>query len=227
MTTVAIIPARGGSKGVPRKNLRMVGEHSLLARAVNACRNASGIDLTVVSSDDEEILAAAKTAGAMVLRRPDELATDTATTISVLQHSVQTLEASGHLISVIALVEPTSPFRKAELVSAALTRFRLGDCGSVVSVMTMDRKPENIFVKRRHLQRYIKVPDERFARRQDMAHLCRINSAVYVVRRDDLMGGTLMVEPIGYVEVDELSSINIDTEADLAFAQWLAITRGL
>lgn len=227
MTTVAIIPARGGSKGVPRKNLRMVGEHSLLARAVNACRNASGIDLTVVSSDDEEILAAAKTAGAMVLRRPDELATDTATTISVLQHSVQTLEASGHLISVIALVEPTSPFRKAKLVSAALTRFRLGDCGSVVSVMTMDRKPENIFVKGRHLQRYIKVPDERFARRQDMAHLCRINSAVYVVRRDDLMGGTLMVEPIGYVEVDDVSSINIDTEADLAFAQWLAITRGL
>src|SRR5438876_1213415 len=83
---------------------------------------------------------------------------------------------------------------------------------------SLERKPENIFVKNGHLRRYIEQPREHFSRRQNMAHLCRLNSAVYVVGRDNLMAGELTPEPVGWVEMDAKSSINIDTPVDLAFA---------
>jgi CMP-N,N'-diacetyllegionaminic acid synthase len=223
MAVLAIIPARGGSKGVPRKNLRQVGDRSLLVRAIEASRNAAGVDRVFVSTDDGEIQQEARLHGADAsVLRPAALATDQAPTLPVLQHAVQSVEAVGVIVDIIVLVEPTSPFRTANHVGAALERFRRGDCRSVVTVTELERKPENIFVKDVHLRRYIERPLEHFARRQEMAHLCRINSAVYVVGRDDLMAGKLTPEPVGWVEMDAKSSINIDTPVDLAFADFLA-----
>lgn len=229
MRIVAIIPARGGSKGVPRKNLRLVGGRSLIARAVAACTGAAGIDQTIVSTDDAEIAAAARAAGAEVpFMRPAELAGDAAPTVPALQHAVRSLEAIGERIDAVALIEPTSPFRTAAHVEAAAMRFRVGDCRAVLSVMPLTRKPENIFVKERHLRRFIEKPEIRFARRQDMAHLCRLNSAIYVVGRDDLLErGELMPEPIGWIEMTELESMNIDSITDLEIADFLAIRHGL
>lgn len=229
MPTIAIIPARGGSKGVPRKNLREVGGRSLVARAVAACHGAPTIARTIVSTDDEEIAEAARKAGAEVpFLRPAELASDTAPTIPVLQHAVAALESAGGRFSAIALVEPTSPFRTAAHVEAAALRFAEGDCRAVLSVMPLTRKPENIFVKDRHLRRYIEKPDIRYARRQDMAHLCRLNSALYVVGRDDLVErASLSPEPIGWIEMSELESFNIDSPVDLEMADFLARKHGL
>ena len=229
MRVVAIIPARGGSKGVPRKNLRLVGGRSLIARAVQACAGAAGVDRTIVSTDDAEIAEAARGAGAEVpFLRPAELASDTAATVPVLQHAVRALEAAGERVDAIALVEPTSPFRTAAHVAAAVARFREGDCRSVLSVMPVTRKPENIFVKERHLRRFIEKPDIRFARRQDMAHLCRLNSAIYVVGRDDLVErGELIAPPTGWSEMGERESMNIDSLTDLEIADFLATRHGL
>ncbi|MBL8701861.1 MAG: hypothetical protein JNK67_25995, partial [Alphaproteobacteria bacterium] len=99
---------------------------------------------------------------------------------------------------------------------------------AVLSVMPLTRKPENIFVKDRHLRRYIEKPDIRYARRQDMAHLCRLNSALYVVGRDDLVErGSLSPEPIGWIEMSELESFNIDSPVDLEMADFLARKHGL
>lgn len=229
MTMIAIIPARGGSKGVPRKNLRLVAGRSLLERAIAACRGAPAIARTIVSTDDAEIAEAARKAGAEVpFMRPPELASDTAPTIPVLQHAVRALEAAGAAVASIALVEATSPFRTAVHVQAAAARFAEGDCRAVLSVMPLTRKPENIFVKERHLRRYIEQPDIRYARRQDMAHLCRLNSALYVVGRDDLIvHATLSPPPIGWIEMTELESLNIDSPIDLDMADFLARKHGL
>ena len=228
MSVVAIVPARGGSKGVPRKNLREVGGRSLLVRAIDAGRKAAGVDRVFVSTDDPEIQRAALVAGAEApILRPDELASDTAPTFPVIQHAIGVIEAGGPRVSVIVLIEPTSPFRTAAHVAAAVARFRQGGFGSVATVMPLERKPENIFVKGDFLTRYIESPQERFSRRQDMAHLCRINSAVYVASRDDVMAGLLLPEPVGWVEMDAQASLNIDSLLDLAFADFLARQEGI
>jgi CMP-N,N'-diacetyllegionaminic acid synthase len=228
MSVLAIIPARGGSKGIPRKNLRCVGDRSLLVRAIDSCRGASRVDRVFVSTDDLEIQAEAIRAGADAsVLRPAELASDQAPTLPVLMHAVQAVGAGGMTADVVVLVEPTSPFRTARDIDAAIDRFKRGDCRSVVTVTVLERKPENIFVKDEHLRRYIEAPRERFSRRQDMAHLCRINSAVYVVGRDDLMSGELMPPPIGWVEMEAQASMNIDTPIDLAFADFLARQQGI
>ncbi len=228
MTVLAIIPARGGSKGVPHKNLRDVGGRSLLARAIAACLGANGIDRVFVSTDDAEIQKAALAAGAEANPlRPVELANDVAPVFAVIQHVVNAIGSEESRITTIVLVEPTSPFRTSAHVAATVSRFRAGDCRSAVTVMPLDRKPENIFVKDRYLRRYITAPRESFARRQSMAHLCRINSAVYVVARDDVDAGIWLPDPIGFVEMDARSSINIDAPLDLEFAEYMARRYGI
>lgn len=230
MTTLAIIPARGGSKGVARKNLRLIGGRSLLARAIDAARESRMVDRVVVSTDDEEIAAEARRCDAEVpFMRPAELANDHSAIEPAIAHAIDNFErTAGLVVQTLVLIEPTSPFRNAGHVRAALERFQAGGCRSVISVCPLERKPENIFTKSDgFLQRYIRdaVP---YVRRQDMGHLCRLNSAVYVVRRDTFKDtGKLVVEPVGFVEMTALESINIDEELDLVIAEVAASRFGL
>ena len=230
MLTLAIIPARGGSKGVKRKNLRRIGGLSLLQRAIDGARKSGMIDHVLVSTDDQGIQEEAARAGAEVpFLRPAPLADDQAASADVVAHAIEQFERlSGETAHTIVLLEPTSPFRNAENIRRALLKFAEGTCRSVVSVCPLERKPENIFVKGPTLEPYIKQPHERFARRQDMHHLCRLNSAVYVVSRDAFMQERrFLLDPIGYVEMTPLESINIDEELDLEFAELVAKEYGL
>lgn len=231
MATLALIPARGGSKGVPRKNLRTVGGRSLVARAIAAARGAGGIDHVLLSTDDDEIAAEGRACGADVpFMRPKELAGDTAAIGPTVVHAMESFERhAGISIDTLVLLEPTSPFRTAEHVRRALARFRAGGCRSVTSVCPLERKPENIFVKTAGLlERFVKEPSAVFARRQDMGGLCRLNSAIYVVSRRDFEDTRkFVVEPIGFVEMTGMESINIDEELDLLLAEVVANRFGL
>jgi len=232
VTTLALIPARGGSKGVPRKNLRRVGGRSLITRAVEAMTSSGAVDHVLVSTEDEEIANEARRAGAAVpFLRPAELASDEAAMVPVIEHAIAAFEASlGAKLSTLVFSEPTLPFRKAAHVRAAVERFRGGGCRSVIGVCPLERKPHNIFVKREGglLERYIREPRERFVRRQDMAHLCRLSGGIYVVGRDDfLKARSLVVEPVGYIEMSLVESINIDSEIDLLLAEIVAERHGL
>lgn len=230
MTTLALIPARGGSKGVPRKNLRLVGGRSLLVRAIDAARDSRMVDRVVVSTDDEEIAAEARRCGAEVpFLRPAQLAGDHSAIEPAIAHAIDNFErAAGLHVQTLVLIEPTSPFRNAAHVRAALERFQAGDCRSVISVCPLERKPENIFASSNGtLERYIRDATPH-VRRQDMRHLCRLNSAVYVVGRDTFREtGRLIVEPVGYVKMTGMESINIDEELDLVIADVVAGRFGL
>lgn len=129
--TVAIIPARGGSKQVPRKNLQRVGGVPLVARAVEAAAAASGIDLVVVSTDDDEIAAVASAAGARVIRRPAALAGDTATSESAILHALDMLEEDGTLVGIVAFLQATSPFIPSDALAAAVEDVRAERADSV------------------------------------------------------------------------------------------------
>ena len=119
MRTVAIIPARGGSKGIPRKNLRRVAGRSLVGWSVLAGLEAELVDEVVVSSEDQEILEEAIRCGAHPLQRPEELATDEATTDAVLWHAMNAL---GWKHGMVVLLQPTVPARPPGLVDAAIRR---------------------------------------------------------------------------------------------------------
>lgn len=231
MVTLALIPARGGSKGVPRKNLRPVGGLSLVARAIEAARRSGVIDHILLSTDDEEIAAEGRRCGVGVpFLRPADLAGDASAIGPAIVHAIESFERhAGIAVDVLVLLEPTSPFRAAEHVRLAVERFRAGGCNSVVSVCPLERKPENIFSKAEGLlQRYIREPRMDFTRRQDMGRLCRLNSAVYVVgARNFVETGQLVIDPVGFVEMTARESINIDEELDLLLAEVVADRYGL
>lgn len=118
--TVAIIPARGGSKGVPRKNLRRVGGIPLVERAVRSSAAASEVDLVVVTTDDDEIAGVSTASGARVIRRPAELAGDTASSESAVLHALDELETGGVTVGTVVFVQATSPFIPSDGIDEAV-----------------------------------------------------------------------------------------------------------
>lgn len=111
---LAIIPARGGSKGLPGKNIRQFAGKPLIVHSIEAALNCSLISRTVVSTDDDKIAEVAKAHGAQVIKRPAELAADTSLVIDAIRHAVRTVEEAGEDVDIVLLLEPTSPFRRPE-----------------------------------------------------------------------------------------------------------------
>lgn len=232
MTVLALIPARGGSKGIPRKNLQIVGGRSLIERAVEAVCKSGVADHIIVSTDDTEIAQAAMDAGAEVpFMRPADLAMDTSATIPVIRHAIDTFEMlTGKRVRTLVFTEPTSPFRTGEHIRLAMKQYLSGLFKSVISVCPLERKPQNIFMKVENGQlcRYIREPNDQFSRRQEMDHLCRLSGDVYIVGRDDFMSfERLVIEPVGFIETSSTDAINIDEEIDLLLAQSVAKHYGL
>lgn len=229
LPVLAVIPARGGSKGIARKNLREIGGISLLGRAVRAAVGSGAVDHVLVSTEDREVAAEARRHAAAVRDRPLELAGDAAAVVDVVLDALEQVErAWGRAVRTVVLVEPTSPFRTSEHVRRAVRQHVEGRANSTVTVCDLERKPENIFRKGEVLAPYVERPRERFARRQDMAHLCRINSALYVVDRDAFLARrSLLIDPIGYIEMTALESVNVDEVLDLEWAAFLAERHGL
>ena len=124
MSILAVIPARGGSKGLPGKNLAEINGVSLVARAVNVARESGVIDDVVVTSDDHEILNAAKIAGAITVGRPSALATDTARIEDAIIHALEQYSLSHPTPEVLVLLQPTSPLRQPSTISDAINMFR-------------------------------------------------------------------------------------------------------
>jgi N-acylneuraminate cytidylyltransferase len=133
--TVVVIPARGGSKGVTRKNLREVGGLPLIVRAVGAARATNGVDRVVVSTDDPEIAAAARGSGAEVVVRPVQLSGDAASSESALLHALDELERLGIGVGILVLLQATSPFVDPADLDAAIERVRAGESDSVFSAV--------------------------------------------------------------------------------------------
>jgi CMP-N-acetylneuraminic acid synthetase len=231
LSTLALIAARGGSKGIPRKNLARVGNRSLVRRAVDSALASGVCDHIVCSTDDEEIAREARSAGADVpFLRPAELAGDTVPVLPAIRHAVTQCEERGAIFDTLIFLQATVPFRTGEEIAQALELFVEGRHRSVISVCPLERKPHNMFVKRegRTLERLIRIPAHTYDNRQEMVDLCRLGNGVYVVSRDDVMNGEMLTpEPTGYVESDRVRSLDIDDEFDLALARLIADERGL
>ena len=214
---MAFIPARGGSKGVPRKNLAVIGGVSLVGRAVRLADQIPRIDEVVVSSDDEDILQEARAHGATIERRTSTLAKDDTPTLDVLRDYLERHPA----VDVIVLLQPTSPLRTAADVTASLDR--LAEADSVVTVTALEHPAEWTFAIGEDARlEPLNGWDAVVGRRQDAPKRYRLNGAVYAVKAAHIRsGGRLVDRQTVAVVMPGVRSLDIDTELDLALAQLL------
>jgi CMP-N-acetylneuraminic acid synthetase len=225
---LAVIPARGGSKGIPRKNIRMLCGRPLIAYSIDAARQARSIDRLVVSTDDAEIAEVARSLGAEVRLRPAALAQDDTPTRDVLHHVAGELAGEGYRPDAVLTLQPTSPLRQACHIDEAAALFA-ADAGadSLVSCIEVPHifHPQSVMRRNRdgYLEPYLPAPQP--TRRQDKEMVfARNGAAIYITRTarlaDYVFGGRL----IPYI-MDADSSIDIDTLADFDAAERLLRAR--
>jgi CMP-N-acetylneuraminic acid synthetase len=224
---LALIPARGGSKGVPRKNLREVGGKPLLAHTIECALARRGrFHRVIVSTDDPEIARVARAAGAEVpFTRPPELAADTAPMAPVAQHALRWVEqADGLRLDWLCLLQPTAPLRAPEDLDAALDLAAAGGSDAVISVVRVFAV-HPILMKRIEAGRLLPycVEETEGTRRQDYQPPAYMrNGAVYLVRRDVLLErGSLWGDVIRPYVMPESRSLSVDGELDLRLADLL------
>jgi CMP-N-acetylneuraminic acid synthetase len=225
MTVLGVVPARGGSKGVPGKNLRVVGGHSLLARTAAAARASRLLTRTVLSTDAPEIADAGRAAGLDVpFLRPRELAADDTPMLPVLRHAVDALGAEGFVADAVVLLQPTSPFRRAEHIDAAVKLLAETGADSVVSVVEVPHQFSPVSVltlKDGRLQPF--SPGPFITRRQDKPLVfARNGPAVLAVRVPALERGELYGTDCRALVMTAADSVDIDDELDFEYAEFLA-----
>lgn len=221
---LAIIPARGGSKGIPGKNIIPLCGRPLLAYSIIAAQQSRYIDNIFVSTDSEDIRKVAEDYGISVpFLRPAELASDTARTIDCMLHVIQTLSGQGEHYDYVILLQPTQPIRKPEWIDGALEQ--LAACpqaDSLVSVCPVTEHPilMRTITKEGTLQSLLSMSST--VRRQDFPDVYRVNGSIYINRINDNFNAatSLNDNTLPYI-MDEQYSIDIDSYEDLEKAEHL------
>jgi CMP-N-acetylneuraminic acid synthetase len=220
--TLGIIPARGGSKGVPRKNLALLGGRPLIAWTCAAARECRALDKVLVSTDDPEIAATAAEWGVDApYPRPAELAADTTPILDVLQHVLQTLSAAEQYHpDAVVLLQPTSPLRTAQHIDAAVSLLRDTGADSVVTVVRVPHQFNPVSVMRMEQGRLTPfLTGPTVTRRQDKPEVfARNGPAVLVTRRAVIESGRLYGDDVRGLEMRAEESVDIDEAQDLEIA---------
>jgi CMP-N-acetylneuraminic acid synthetase len=228
---LAVIPARGGSKGVPRKNIRPVCGKPLIAYTIETAMAARHLfHRVILSTDDEEIAAIGRKCGAEVpFLRPAELAQDKVPMAPVLQHAVRFVEQQDNIrLDWICLLQPTEPFRTVEDIEAALRLGRAGGCDSVISVVQVFAV-HPILMKRIENERLLPycIEEKEGTRRQDYQPPAYMrNGAIYLTRRASLMeANSIWGKVICPYVMPEERSVSVDSVLDLKLVEILMAER--
>jgi CMP-N,N'-diacetyllegionaminic acid synthase len=218
LSVLALVTARGGSKGLPGKNLREVAGRSLIEWAARAALRSRYVDRAVLSTDDEAIRAAGVGAGLEApFLRSAELASDTASSLDVVLDALDRLTPSPDLV---VLLQPTSPLRRAADVDACIERCAQAAAPACVSVAPVAKSPYWMYSLDPSSTLVPVIPGPQPSRRQDAPPVFELNGAVYVVRAEVLRRERTFAPPgtVGYV-MDRARSIDIDVEDDLRAAE--------
>ena len=228
MEIVAIIPARGGSKGIPRKNIKQLFGKPLIVWTIEHAKKSRYIGRITVSTEDKEIAEISKKYGAEVIERPEELAKDETPTIDVIFHVLQVVKAENFEPGAVVLLQPTSPLRNAQDIDNAVELFLKNDCESVVSVCEVEHslywsfEIENRYLKPIFGGKYLNM------RRQDLPKVYTPNGAIYVSTPEILRKykSFYCSKTIPYIMPPE-RSVDIDNEIDFMLAELLMRKYGL
>jgi len=224
-TFLAIIPARGGSKRLPRKNILDLCGKPLIAWSIEAGLKSQYIDKVVVTSDDDEILAISKKYGADIINRPDELASDTSTTFDAIKHTIDNLNTYDYVV----LLQPTSPLRDEMHIDEAIELLESKNTDAIVSVCEMDHSPlwSNTLPDDGSMSNFMR--DEVLNKRsQDLEKYYRLNGAVYICKTEKLLEekSFFLKENICAYKMNKKNSIDIDDEIDFKMAELLMDKNG-
>lgn len=219
---LGIIPAKGRSKKLSDKNLHPLCGKALVSWTIEASIQSRHITRTVVSSDSDKILEVAKKAGADVIKRPQELAIDAASTESVIVHTVEYLrKAEEYKPDVLVLLQPTSPLRTYEDIDRAMELYLNSECSAVISGYELERNPLKEFLINDE-GKLTAIMDEKFPflPRQQLPRAFRPNGAIYIVKTDLFMQThSLLTDNTKPFFMDKQKSIDIDSVDDLRVAE--------
>jgi len=220
---LAIIPARGGSKGIPRKNLKELNGKPLIAYTIEEAVNSKYISKLIVSTEDKEIAEISEQFGAEVpFLRPMELAVDETSGIEPILHAVKWFYDKGCTFDYIICIQCTSPFRKAEQIDEAIKKMVSGGADSIVSVCESEVNPYWMkVVEDGRIEDFLSnVPF--YARRQDTPEIYRLNGAIYIAKTEVLLEykNWYTKNTLAYI-MDRKSSLDIDDITDFKFAEFL------
>ena len=216
-TFLAVIPARGGSKRLPRKNILDLCGKPLIAWSIEAGMKSKYIDKVVVTSEHKEILDISKLYGAQSIKRPNELASDTATTFDAIKHTIDNVEAYDYII----LLQPTSPLRDEQHIDEAIELLETKNADAIVSVSEMDHSPlwSNVLPEDANMSGFLRN-EIKNRRSQDLEKYYRINGAIYICKTEKFLEEkTFFInDNIFAYKMDKKSSIDIDEEVDFEIA---------
>lgn len=219
-TFLAIIPARGGSKRLPRKNVLPLAGKPLIAWTIEAALNSKLVTKVLVTSDDDEILKVSESFGAATLKRPAELAQDTSTSFDAIKHAIENSEK----FDCIVLLQPTSPLRTSQQIDEAIQLLESKDADAIVSVTEMEHSPlwANTLPEDGSMTGFLR-DDLLNTRSQDLETYYRLNGAIYICKTDKLLeaGSFFIKENIYAYRMSQVSSIDIDTKLDFKWAEFV------
>ncbi len=221
-TILGIIPARGGSKAIPRKNLALLANKPLLAWTVEVALESASLDRVIISTDDPEIAEVGKNLGAEVpFLRPAELATDTSTSMDVILHAIHWLDDNEkYRPDYVLLLQPTSPLRTATDIRESISLAREKHADSVVSVCESHQHPlwmKGVNEEGKLIDLYPQSAAS--TRRQDLSPVVALNGAIYLASRTFLLSERTFISDCTYAYVmPENRSLDVDTPWDLYLA---------
>ena len=217
-SVLGLITARGGSKGVPGKNVKLLAGKPLIVWTIEAALTSGRIDRLILSTDSDEIAGVAKSAGCEVpFTRPSALATDTATSNDVIRHALETIDCTDDRV---VLLQPTSPLREAQDINGCLDAQAASGGPFCVSLCVADPPPEYHFrINAQHRLNPV-IASSKALRRQDLPLSYTLNGAVYVFERKWFLanGKLKMADAAAYLMPPE-RSIDIDTDMDFMLAE--------
>jgi CMP-N,N'-diacetyllegionaminic acid synthase len=219
-TFLAIIPARGGSKRLPRKNILDLCGKPLVTWSIEAGLKSKYTDKVIVSSDDDEILEISKKFGAETIKRPNKLANDTATTFDAIKHTIENIQEYDYIV----LLQPTSPLRNASHIDEAIELLEGKNADAVISVCEMDHSPlwSNTLDNSLSMNGFLR--DEILNKRsQDLEKYYRLNGAIYICNSDRLLKEEtfFLKDKIFAYKMNRESSVDIDEAIDFKIAEVL------
>lgn len=217
MRILGLIPARGGSKGIPGKNAKLLAGKPLLAYTAEAALQAQGLDKVVFSSEDDKLIALAEKAGLDVpFKRPADLATDAASSLSVVQHALAELEAAGDRYDAVCLLQVTTPMRNAADIDSAIESFRESQADALVSVIPVPHQynPHWVLMQEGADRLQWSMGKKIIGRRQDLPKAYIRDGSIYITKTKVIQAGSLYGEQLAFYEMDPESHVNIDTQED-------------
>ncbi|PRR82846.1 cytidylyltransferase domain-containing protein [Clostridium vincentii] len=217
---LAIIPARGGSKGIPRKNIKLLNGKPLISYTIEEALKSKYIDRVIVSTDNEEIANISKSYGAECpFLRPIELAQDDSTTMDTILYNINELKEK---FDYICLLQCTSPLRNAEDINKTIERVIETDSDSIISVCESQDNPYWTTVIEQEKLKFLLINGEKIKRRQELPTTYKVNGSIYLMKTHILMSEKKLFtdNTVAYIMSQE-HSVDIDTLLDFKFAEVL------